>query len=175
MDTKLAEPTLPQQAADWESIFTEVNAWRGVCVHHFSAVEMAVAESLLTLSEITPGGAEVRLRHLIGQRLEDLTAVTAPDGPFGEVGKSAQGELLQYREKHEAFRNLLCHGFVKVTVERSGQWMLVMRVLSFRSGEAERNTLALDRREALARLDALKRDGQRLVSVLGQLRKTVAP
>lgn len=168
------DTTFPQQSMSWDTIFAEVNAWRGACIHNCSAVEMAVAETLLALNRVTQGGSAVRLRHLIGQRLEDLATAIAPGGPFDEAGKVAQGELLQYREKHEAFRNVLCHGVVKVAVERSGHWMLVMRVLSFRAGEAERTTLALDQSEALARLDALRRDGQKLTSVLGQLRKMVA-
>lgn len=174
MDAGQIDTILPQQAVDWEAIFAEVNAWRGTCVHHFSAVELAVTETLLALRAVSTGASDVRLRHLIGQRLEDLTAATGPGGPFETAGKGTQIELLQYREKHEDFRNLLCHGFAKVTVERSGRWMLVIRVLAIRTGKAERNTIVLDQNEAAAKLDALKRDVQRLGSVLGQLRKTVA-
>lgn len=173
MEKKSGETIPSLQGADWDAIFAEVNVWRGACMHHFSMVEMAVTETLLGLSAVTPDGAAVRLRHLIGQRLEDLTAAITPGGPFGEAGKAALVELSQYREKHEAFRSLLCHGVVKVTIERSGQWVLVMRALSIRARQAERNALALDQDEAQAALVALKRDGQKLASVLGQLRKAV--
>ena len=143
-------------------------------MHHFSAVEMAVTETLLALSVVTPAGTTIRLRHLIGQRLEDLAAATALGGPFEEVGKAARSELLQYRERHEAFRNLLCHGFARVSVERTGHWVLVLRAVAVHAGKAERNTLVLDQSEALARLDSLKRDGGKLTSLLGQLRKAAA-
>ncbi|QCB53955.1 hypothetical protein E5675_05565 [Sphingopyxis sp. PAMC25046] len=172
MDTS-PSPNAPPSPAKWDAIFAEVNAWRGACLHHFSTVEMAVTETLFDLSAAAPTGTGVRLRHLIGQRLEDLAVAISPDGPFKEVGKSAFIELSQFREKHESFRNLLCHGVVKITVERSGQWVLVMRVLSIRSRQAERNALALEKDEADALLTALKRDGQRLTSALGQLRKAV--
>ena len=174
MDAGQVDTLPPQPAPAWDLIFAEVNAWRGACLHHFSAVEMSVTETLLALSEESLGGSSIRLRHLIGQRLEDLTVATAVDGPFGDAGKCVQSELLQYREKHEDFRNLLCHGFTKVAVERSGRWMMVMRLLSIRAGKAERKTLVLDQNEAMARLDALKRDVQKLGSALGQLRKAVA-
>jgi hypothetical protein len=171
MDVGQIDTLLAKQSPDWDSIFAEVNAWRGTCVHHFSSVEAAVAETLLALSEVSP--STIPLRHLIGQRLADLVAATADGGPFEEAGKIAQLELAHYREQHEHFRNLLCHGLVKVTVERGGRWMLVLRLLAFRSGKADRSTLVLEQNEAVARLEALRRDAQRLGSVLGQLRKAV--
>jgi hypothetical protein len=171
MDALMIDMSPKQPATNWDAVFAEVNAWRGACVHHFSAVEVAVTETLLSLSEIGPGGTAIRLRHLIGQRLEDMTAAVAPDGPFHDAGKAAHGDLVHYREKHETFRNLLCHGFTKISVERNGHWVLVMRVLAIRSGKAERNTLVLDQSDALAKLEALRRDGGRLASALGQLRK----
>ena len=173
MDIDSAKPALTSQPVNWDSIFAEVNAWRGACMHHFSAVEMSVTETLLALSATMPVGASVRLRHLIGQRFEDLAAAISADGPFNEPGRTAVEELSQFRVKHEAFRSLLCHGLVKVTVERSGHWVLVMRILSIRARQAERSAVALEQGEAEALLVALKRDGQRLASVLGQLRKAV--
>lgn len=154
----------------WETIFAEVNAWRGSCLHHISTVEMAVTETLLALSS-TPIGASVRLRHLIGQRLEDLSVAIAPDGPFGDVGKAAFAGLSEYREHQEAFRSLLCHGVIKVTVDTSGQWTLIIRSLSVRARQAERALMIIEQHDAEARLASLKFEGQRLASTLGQLRK----
>ena len=143
-------------------------------MHQFSAVEMAVTEALLALHEATNGGASVRLRQLIGQRLEDLTAAVGSGGPFGVAGKAVHTELTQYREKHEHFRNLLCHAFVRVSVERNGHWLLVLRAVAISAGKADRSTLVLDQTEAQARLENLKRDRAKLAQVLGQLRKSVA-
>lgn len=163
-----------QNATDWDAVFTEVNAWRGACLHHFSSVEMAVTETLLTLnSESTPAGA-VRLRQLIGQRFEDLAAAIGPDGAFAVSGKSSFESLSRYRAEQESFRALLCHGAVKVTVDQSSQWTLVIRSLSIRSRHAEREIVVIERSEALARLRRLKVEGQKLASLLGQLRKCVA-
>lgn len=137
-------------------------------------VETAVTETLLALSATAQGEIAVRLRHLIGQRFEDLAAAISPGGPFEEVGRHALTELSQYREKHETFRTLLCHGMVKVTVEQNGQWILLIRSLSIRSRQPDRTILALEQSEAEARLATLKRDGQKLTSSLGQLRKVAA-
>ena len=167
--------SLSPREANWDAIFAEVNAWRGACVHHFSKVEAAVTETLLALGDVSPGGGAVRLRHLIGQRFEDLAAAIAPDGPFGEAGKTMLGALARYREEHEAFRRVLCHGVVKVTVDRNGQWVVVIRVLSIRARQAEREVIALDKGEAEARLATLKQDGQKLASALGQLRRSATP
>lgn len=160
---------LPERT-NWERIFAEVNAWRGSCLHHFSKVEMGVTETLLALSS-TPTGAKVRLRHLIGQRFEDLSVAIAPDGPFGDVGKTAFAELSKYRERQETFRALLCHGVIKVTIDPTGQWTLIIRSLSFRARQAESALIVIERSDAEARLASLKNEGQRLASTLGQLRK----
>lgn len=169
----ISNETALSQGQSWDDIFSEVNAWRGACMHHFSTVEMAITETLIALSTVIPGGEKVRLRHLIGQRFEDLAAALGPDGPFAEAGKNAFLELSQYRERHEAFRSLLCHGVVKVSIDHSGQWILLVRSLAIRARQAERNTLVFEQPEASAKLAALKRDGQKLASILGQLRKAV--
>jgi hypothetical protein len=172
--TATFDETIPSpQSIDWNLIFSEVNSWRGACMHHFSMVEAAVTETLLALSATTPSQAVVRLRHLIGQRFEDLAAAIGADGPFEDAGKHALSELVRFRENHEAFRTLICHGTFKVTVERNGRWLLLIRTLSIRSRQPDRATLALEQSEAEARLTALKRDGTKLASLLGQLRKTV--
>lgn len=143
-------------------------------MHHFSMVETAVTETLLALSAMTQGETAIRLRHLIGQRFEDLAVAIGPGGPFEETGRHAAAELSKYREKHEAFRTLLCHGMVKVTVEHNGQWVLLIRTLSIRLRQPDRTMVVLEQSEAEVRLAALKRDGQKLASTLGQLRKVVS-
>ncbi|MCO5064298.1 MAG: hypothetical protein M9924_07750 [Rhizobiaceae bacterium] len=173
MDTTSVAAKLLPQPIDWDTIFAEVNSWRGASMHHFSAVEMAVTETLLALSTTIPAGPKARLRHLIGQRFEDLALALGPGGSFEEAGKPVFAELTNFREKHESFRNLLCHGVAKVTIERSGQWVIVIRTLSIRSRQPDRTTMVLEQREAEAKLAMLKRDGQNLSSKLGTFRKTV--
>lgn len=170
-DAQRIEPG--RSTTDWDVVFAEVNAWRGACLHHFSAVEMAVTETLLSLSAVSMPAGAVRLRQLIGQRFEDLAAATGPDGIFAGPGKASFESLSQYRAEQESFRALLCHGAVKVTIDPSGQWTLVIRTLSIRSRQAERGLVVIERPEALVRLLRLKVEGQKLASVLGQLRKSV--
>jgi len=173
MDTTSVSTKFLPQLIDWDAIFTEVNAWRGASMHHFSAVEMAVTETLLTLSSVAPQRPEVRLRHLIGQRLEDLALALGPGSSFEEAGKSVFNELSKFREKHESFRNLLCHGVVKVTGEPNGDWVILIRTLSIRSRQPDRSILVLEQCEAETKLATLKRDSQNLSSKLGTFRKAI--
>lgn len=159
--------------ADWDAVFADVNAWRGACMHHFSTVEMAVTETLLTLAKASSEGERIRLRQLIGQRFEDLAAAIGPEGPFASKGRPAFAKLMHYREHQEAFRVLLCHDAIKVTVDQHCNWLLVIRSLSIRSRQPEHGLVVMERVEAQSRLADLKREGQHLASMLGQLRKAV--
>lgn len=157
----------------WDEVYDDVNAWRGECVHHFSQVEMAVTETLLALGADKQDGATIRLRHLIGQQYEDLVSAISPTGSFAKVGKSACELLTCYREQHLAFRAMLCHGTMKVSVERNGRWLLIVRSLSIRSRKAVYDEQIIEQTTAQARLAALKRDGQKLSTALGNLRKAI--
>ncbi|WP_341712567.1 hypothetical protein [Erythrobacter sp.] len=170
---------IPDQSAlasvpvDWEAIYAEVNAWRGECMHHFSAVEHAVTETLLVLDGAKPDGVTIRLRHLIGQRFEDLSDAIGLNGPFAEKGRSAAKSLAHYREQHEAFRTQLCHGHLAVSVCPNGHWLLVLRTLSIRGRQADTGLVVIEQTNAVSRLEELRRDGRKLAAVLGQVRQGV--
>lgn len=158
---------------NWDDVFSAVNAWRGACLHHFSSVEMAVTETLLALSAASETSGSIRLRQLIGQRFEDLASAIGPGGAFSSQGSLAYGALMLYRDRQEAFRALLCHGTIKVTVDQAGQWTLIVKCLSIKSRQPERTAIVIEQPEALARLVALKNEGQKVASLLGQLRKSI--
>lgn len=165
------QPENPQNEC-WNKLYAEVNAWRGECMHHIAAAEKAVTETLLALDAVKPDGAKVQLRHLIGQRLDDLAVAIGAEGPFAEAGKAAAKSLEKWRE-HEAFRASLCHGVVQVTMTRGGGWLLAIRNLTIRARQAETKIVVIEKAEAEAKLKQLARDGQKLASVLGQLRQKV--
>jgi hypothetical protein len=159
----------------WETVLGEVNGWRGACIHHFTAVEQAVTECLVGLHAAKTDGAVVRLRHLVGQRFEDLANAIAPGGPFAGAGSTVAATLSTFRSRHEGFRTLLCHSQMTVSVEISGKWVVVARSLIIRGSRAERMTTVIEEAEAATRLADLKRDGQKLSAQLGSLRKSVGP
>ena len=154
----------------WDKLYAEVNAWRGECMHHIAVAERAVTETLLVLDGAKPEGTKFPLRHLIGQRFEDIAAATGPDGPFAEEGKAAHKAIENYRQ-NEAFRALLCHGVAQVTATRGGAWLLIIRSLSIRVRQAEETTAIFEKSVAEEKLVQLKSDGQKLASNLGLLRK----
>ncbi|CAN5358872.1 hypothetical protein BH09PSE3_BH09PSE3_27080 [soil metagenome] len=160
--------------SDWNLAFAAVNKWRGECMHHFSAVEMAVTETLFALDAAKLEGVTIGLRHFIGQRLEDLTSAVAQQGPFGVQAKAARQMLEHYRREHEGFRTTLCHGMIKVVLECNGKWLLIVRNLSIVRRQADAGLVVLEQAEAEAKLAALKHDGQKLSATRGQLRKTFA-
>ena len=154
----------------WDKLYAEVNAWRGECMHHIAVAERAVTETLLVLDGAKREGAKFPLRHLIGQRFEDISKATNADGPFAEEGKAAHKAIESYRQ-YETFRALLCHGVTQVTATRGGGWLLVIRSLSIRSKQADETIAIFEKVDAEKKLAQLKSDGQKLASNLGQLRK----
>lgn len=153
----------------WDSLYSEVNAWRGECMHHIAVAEKAVTETLLLLHSVKPECTKIRLRHLIGQRFEDLSAATGPNGPFAKVGNAAHTSIENYR-RHEAFRTLLCHGVAQVTATRNGDWLLVIRTLSIRARQGDETTVTYQKVDGERKLAQLRTDGHKLASTLGQLR-----
>ncbi|WP_134093883.1 hypothetical protein [Novosphingobium sp. PhB55] len=166
-----AERGSPEQT--WDTLYAKVNAWRGECMHHISCVEQAVTETLLAIDTAFPT-LHVKLRHLTGQRFEDLLAVLATDGRFGEHGAKVVDALTHYRSSHEAFRASLCHGVIKVLLERGGRPTILIRSLTIRARQAEKVTLALEEVEATAKVEALRRDRMKLVGLLAHVRRNVA-
>jgi hypothetical protein len=166
MNAPVSEALCPDRTG-WHEVHAAVNAWRGCCMHHFAQVEHAVTESLLALHHALPG--QIGLRHLIGQRFEDLAAAVAEGGPLPHL--QTREALARYRAAHEGFRTLLCHGQFGVSIEISGRWLLVVDSLSIKSRQAVRTTEVIREGEAEQRLAELKRDGQRLTCALGQLRR----
>ncbi|HYJ51574.1 MAG TPA: hypothetical protein VEW04_00215 [Allosphingosinicella sp.] len=159
--------------AAWGQAIRSVNEWRGHALHCFAQAEAAVSETLLVMAAVPERGARVKLRRLIGQRFEDLNSAIEAQGPFGaEAGKAVQA-LFAFREQ-EALRPILCHGTAKVALDRHGQWLIQIKVVSFRARKADRTSLALDEREAGARLAELKERTHHLVSALRLLRRRIS-
>ena len=157
----------------WESAWSAVNAWRGECMQCFAHSETAVTETLMTLSALPQSRSAVRLRHLIGQRFEDLSNATGPEGPFGKEGEKAHNAIADYRE-YEHFRSILCHGVITLSLERSGKWIAIFNLTAIKAKECTRSPHVVKQADATILLDNLKKTGQKLGSTLGNLRKQVS-
>ncbi len=156
----------------WTRITSEVNAWRGACIQSFAQAEAAVTETLLRLSQAGERGRTVQLRHLGGQRLDDLAKVLGPQGSFAAEGQAAFEALSAFRA-HEGLRMHLAHDVARVALARNGTWIVLFRHLSIRSRSAERSSSAYEQHEAADVLARLKRVTQRLDGALSGLRRVV--
>ena len=152
----------------WAQVTSEVNAWRGACLQCFARAEAAVTEALLFLSGAGQRGGAVQLRHLTGQRLEDIGQAIGPGGPFGTEGSAAYEALTNFR----TYEVLRAH-VARIALERNGTWVVVFRHLSIRSRTAHRSTIALEQAEAIETLADLKRKTQQLDTALTNLRRTI--
>ena len=131
-----------------------------------------MTEALLCLSAVPDRGAKVRLRHLIGQRLDDLAVAIENEGPFAQEGKSASPALTAFRQ-HEALRTHLCHGSAKIALERNGRWVAIFRHTTIRARQAERNILLVEQEQSMQMLADLRGDAHTLSSVLGIMRRQI--
>ncbi len=162
------EAALPR--APFEAARDAAAAWRGRCLDQFARSEAAVTETLIVLAAVEERGALIKLPHLVGQRFDALVQATAAGGAFAAEGKAAAAALLQYRQ-HDTLRTHMAHGIFTVTLDHRGCWHLALRVLALRTGRTSRDLLVTEEGEAAKILSTLERDGSRLRSTLGQLRK----
>lgn len=152
----------PVSAPDcWSEANAAVNAWRGRCIDVFARAEASVSETMLVYA----GAASSRFPHLVGQRFEALFKV------INDEGNSKAVEALAAFRLHDPLRSFLCHGVGKVTLDRDGDWQVVIRLLTFRTGVAERKVLVVDQVEAGPIAASLHKDWQRLDARLATLRK----
>lgn len=170
MNVLTAIATTPE--IEWIAARNSVNAWRGKCLHAFGHAEFAISEALAACAGDPARGAMIVLPHLLGQRIESLAAAIAGTGPFAVEGAQAIRALASFR-RHETHRAPLAHGCGKITLDRQGQWTLVMRMITFRSGLAERSATVWEQGEATAFCATLVGDAQRLCGKLGQLRQSL--
>jgi len=171
MNMQIASPR-PSDEVPWARIATEVNAWRGACLQSFAQAEAAVTEALLFLSNVDQHGPAVQLRHLVEQRFEDLAQAIGPEGGFAAEGCAAHDALVRFRT-HERLRAHLAHDVARIAVERNGTWVVILRHLSIRSGNAERGTVAFEQAEAAEVLSEMKRKAQQLDAALDKLRRNI--
>jgi hypothetical protein len=157
---------------DFDAACASLNQWRGQMVENFARCEQAVTETLaqLNTSAPVPEVKGLKFPHLVGQRYDRLAALlSAPAQPSGHA-KVALAALERFRT-HDALRTMLCHGVTKVAVNRAGQWVAVMTLVSFKSSQTTTDKLTLEEDEACARLEQLIDDRRRVCTALGQVRR----
>lgn len=82
--------------------------------------------------------------------------------------------MLEEFQAHTRLRTMLCHGVGDILLDRHGRWTVVLRNVSLRAHEAERDSLLLSQDEAELLHASVARMGQSLCAQLGQVRAAVA-
>lgn len=149
-----------------------VNDWKAACLQFFAQAEEAVTEALIALNEIERGATEIGLRHYRGQKLEDLGNAIGPCGLFADKGKMASNALMDFRI-HDNLRIHLAHSVTYVLIEGSGDWIIVFRHLALQDRKSRRETLMIDKADAIALQEELRRKTQSLIRNLTNLVKPV--
>jgi len=168
--TPSLKPALPLEL--FNEAIARVNEWRGRCLDGFARAEMAVAECLAAMSEAGDKAPRVGPPQLVGQRYEVLAAAIAAGGPFAAQAGGVASVLERFRAHHD-LRNMLAHGVGRVTLDRSGRWTVVLKVMTSRGGRACHDAMALTEREAEEIGTEVGRLSQVLCSQLGQLRSRI--
>lgn len=153
--------------------YARVNQWRGRCIDALTRAEEAVTNCLVVLAEVPDRGLSVMLPHLLGQRYEALCQAIGKDGPFAVEGVNAVRALETFRS-HSDFRCELCHGVGRISLDRSGRWVLVLRTTSLRSGKVMRGVLVVEEGEGQLIAEGIVRQSHDLCAKLGTVRKAPA-
>lgn len=160
------EPSIPREPFD--KAIREVNEFRGRCLHYFADAEAAVSGCLARLSQVPGRGDGVKLRHLVGQRCEDLASALSTDASLKKDGNKALEALNDFREL-DWLRVVLCHGVSTVLLDANGDWTAVFHHSSFRSRELVPNGRVIARRKADELQKELSRKSRRLRSLVNAL------
>jgi hypothetical protein len=148
----------------------EACTWRGRYIEEFAMAEVAISETLATLSTLASSGAKSLLPTAVGQRFEALRAVVGTGGPLVAVGGRVARALDDLHD-HRRCRNFLCHGSTDVSTDDLGNWRMTLSLTSFRAGKVGRSAMQITAGEAAVLLKDLRSARLRLE---GQLKGLLA-
>lgn len=140
---------------DWDEAYRSANAFRGHAIELFARAETEVSETLLLIAKLPAASDAIHLRHLIGQRFEDLRSALGPNGGMADAGSKAFAALEVFRA-YEPLRPVLCHGQGRISIDRAGKWVLQLKVLTFKGQQADRSSYVFDERDSASWLRGLR-------------------
>jgi hypothetical protein len=158
----------------WSTASQNFSVWRNSGLECFAQAEVAVTHTLVSLAADPVRGTGVKLRHLFGQRLQDLETAIGPSGAFELLGKIPLQALLAFQSEAN-LRPFLAHSVAKIAVDRDGEWIAIMTHSSFKSKQLEKHKLMIEKTEALSRLKALQAKTQSLCAHLRNLTSKLQP
>jgi hypothetical protein len=154
----------------FDATCARLNQWRGQMVENFARCEQAATETLALLNSTKLEVKGVKFPHLVGQRYARLEALlSAADAPSGHT-RFALAAIGRFRE-HDSLRTMLCHGVTKIAVDRAGDWVALITLLSFKGGVTTSDRLTLLEVEGRTLLAQLIEARKKVCTALGQVRR----
>ncbi|KUO56675.1 MAG: hypothetical protein APF78_11230 [Sphingomonadales bacterium BRH_c3] len=165
----MSEP-YPEGQDPYKNARTEIDSWRGRCLDLYARSEKAVA---LTLETAKQHDHPVKLRHLAGQRLDDLLSITDQDNGTAKQ-KEALARAIDGWRAIESHRVFLAHGTMKELLDRKGKWHAQFDVTTYKSNNPTPDRMMISQTEALELQADLEKGFKSLSAQLGQFRKRLA-
>lgn len=157
---------------NFDAACSRLNQWRGHMTENFARSEQAVTETLAALNATDIEVKGTKFPHLVGQRYERLAAILSSGVIQSGHRKAALSAIGRFRA-HDSLRTMLCHGVTKMAVDRTGEWLALMTVTSFKAGSTTTTTLTLQECEAGPLLEQIIGERRRVCAALGQVRREI--
>ncbi|MGD9664459.1 MAG: hypothetical protein AB7U34_04545 [Novosphingobium sp.] len=144
----------------------QVGQWRGSCLNLFARVERAVG---LALEAAVTAGKAKKIRHLSGQKLNDLVAIVDTLDQTEKQKKAFQSALVSWKqvESHRAF---LAHAVALEAIDRHGSWIAIFDMIVHKGNDALNTRWSVTQAEAEVILSDLTVGFKELSGQLGQVR-----
>lgn len=155
------------------SAWLEANEWRGRCIDQFNGAERRISDLLIQAMHLPEyRGEKNLLPQLVGQKVKRLLELQEREGTL--CYPPLKGRIEDFVQFH-SLRGLLCHGEMKVALLSDGSWQIGLETLCHQDGRAVVRSLSLSRTRAFDLATSLQVCCKNLSSVMGQVRKSLAP
>ena len=166
----ISQSQLPDKPHDQAK--SKIETWRGHCLDLFARGERCIGQAFEAIFKGKSAPPNLKLRHLAGQRLDDLAKYFEANPPNGKLAKSI-AQTLDAWQVHNESRTFLAHGCLTVTLDQRGKWFAVFDMTVYRSGLPICQRLALGEAEAGDFATELEVNWKLLSSQLGHVRKSL--
>jgi len=147
-----------------------IESWRGRCIDLFARGEKVIGQTLEAIRAAAKEPTTVKLRHLAGQRSEDISrqlrGLKFPAKQSNKLVEAVTGWRV-----FEAKRVFFAHATMTVTLDSKGKWFAVFDMTVYRSDQPQRERWVVSECEANEFANFLDASWKQLSAQLGQVRK----
>lgn len=140
----MSEPR-PEGLNPHEIARAEIDSWRGRSLDLFARAERSIG---IALEATSTSGRIIKLRHLAGQRLEDLVQLVTAEQATTKQAEALVKAISKWREV-EVHRAFLAHGIARELLDRHGAWHVQFDLTAYKTNVPTLERMVLSRSEAL--------------------------